>query len=57
VVYLPALQKNQASQILNRQEEAIYGRVVTPVRIETILGDENSTEVLRWSGLRIEEEV
>ncbi len=57
VVYLPALQKDQASQLLNRQEEAIYGRVVTPVRIETILGDENSTEVLRWSGLRIEEEV
>ena len=61
VVYLPKI-KTQSSlgsltNILSDAEGAIYGRVTSPVTIETDVGTENVSEVLRVNTITIEEEV
>lgn len=58
VVYLPAVSKGVPdSETLLSRASAIYGRITSPIRLESILGDEDSTEVWRLARLTIEEEV
>ncbi|HYF55498.1 MAG TPA: hypothetical protein VEA41_14670, partial [Salinarimonas sp.] len=65
VVFLPSLAYDSASGSsgdvvsawTNFATGAVYGRVTSPVRIETILGEEFSNEMLRISSLTLESEV
>ena len=58
VVYLPAVGKGTPdSETLTGRSAAVYGRITSPIRLESILGDENSDEVWRLARLTIEEEV
>lgn len=60
VVYLPRVARfaNGAPlAVLNRDAELILGRVVTPVAIEGVQGDELVDEVVRVATLTIQEEV
>ncbi len=40
-----------------RARGAIYGRLTSPVRLESVLGEEESSEVMRVATVTIEEEV
>ena len=61
VVYLPKIETQSSlgsiTNILSDAEGAIYGRVTSPVTIETAVGKENVSEVLRVNTITIEEEV
>jgi hypothetical protein len=58
VVYLPAVSKGVPdSETLLSRASAIYGRITSPIRMESILGDEDESEVWRLARLTIEEEV
>ena len=58
VVYVPAVAKGTPDSVtLTGRDEAIYGRIVSPIRLEAIVGDENTDEVWRWARLTIDEEV
>jgi len=58
VVYVPVVGKGTPdAEVLTGRSDAIYGRVVSPIRMESILGDENTDEVWRWSRFTLEEEV
>ena len=58
VVYLPALGKGTPdSETLTGRASAVYGRITSPIRLESILGDEEASEVWRLARLTIEEEV
>lgn len=58
VVYLPSVAQGTPDTIhMNRRNQAIYGRITTPVGIETVVGEENSTELVRLASVEIEEEV
>lgn len=58
-LYLPALPKGGASDVLavlNRRGQHMYCRAVGPVRIETVLGEETTTELVRVATWPLEEE-
>ena len=58
VVYVPVVGKGIPNTVtLTGRADAVYGRVVSPIRMESILGDENVDEVWRWSRFTLEEEV
>ena len=58
VVYLPKIAKGTPdTQTFSRRHEAVYGRIVTPARIEQIQGEESTNEVFRVATMAIEEEV
>ena len=58
VVYLPAVAKGTPdSETLTGRSSAVYGRITSPIRLESILGDENTDEVWRLARMTIEEEV
>jgi hypothetical protein len=61
VVYLPKVAKGTGGagdiQVLTDVGLSLYGRVTSPVRLESILGDEEADEVWRLARLTIEEEV
>ena len=60
VVYLPKVDRFGASEgtrVLNRRYQHLLGRVTSDVAIETIQGDELSSEIARISAIRIEEEL
>jgi len=61
VVYLPKVAKGTGGagdvEILTDVGLSVYGRVTSPVRLESILGDEEANEVWRLARLTIEEEV
>ncbi|MCB9681839.1 MAG: hypothetical protein H6733_10230 [Alphaproteobacteria bacterium] len=57
-VYLPRIESlTEDATVLNRRHQLIFGRVVTPVRLESVQGDEGVDEVFRIPSLTIEEEV
>ncbi|MCP4744420.1 MAG: hypothetical protein GY871_19655, partial [Actinomycetales bacterium] len=52
LVYLPKMPKGASgagndSHILNRRHSMVYARSMRPVRIETVIGTENTDEVVR----------
>lgn len=47
IVYLPRLEKNQNVQVLNRIMDHVYCRLDGPVSIESVLGEEGSSEAFR----------
>lgn len=65
VVFLPSIAYDSnsgstgdtSSAWTNFASGAVYGRITSPVRIETVVGEELSDEVLRVSSLTIEGEV
>ena len=58
VVYIPVLAKGTPDTVtMTGNADAIYGRIVSPIRMESILGDENANEVWRLARFTIEEEV
>lgn len=63
VVYIPKIPTPDSSgpdQDVTRlagRERMVYGRIMNPVSREVVLGEENLNEVVRVSGLTLEEEV
>ena len=58
VVYVPAVAKGTPdSETLTGRSAAVYGRITSPIRLESILGDEDASEVWRLARLTIQEEV
>jgi hypothetical protein len=58
VVYLPRVAKGTPdTETLTARSSAVYGRITSPVRLESILGNEDADEVWRLARLTIEEEV
>lgn len=58
LVYLPRIAKGSTGndvEILNRRHQFVYGRLVSPVRIESIQGDEGEDEVVRVAQIEIQE--
>ena len=58
IVYLPSIAKatpeiTQTTSI----DAALYGRIVSDVRIETVQGEELSDEIARVATVKIEEEI
>ena len=47
IVYLPRIEKNQNVQVLNRIMDHVYCRLDGPVSIESVLGEEGSSEAFR----------
>ena len=54
-VYLPRIQPNAVSRVLNRRHEQALMVATTPVEYETVLGDEGSSEALRVASILAEE--
>jgi hypothetical protein len=61
VVYLPRIEAGPPSGLTHsyylRRHESIYCRITSPVRLETVQGDENADEVIRIAVVTAEEEV
>ena len=57
VVYLPSVDKSGNTITLNRRNQFVAGRLTSPARIESVLGDENTDpgEVFRVASMTIEE--
>ncbi len=56
VVYLPRIEYGSGQfKILNRRDQIVYGRLEGDARLETIVGDEYTGEVLRGLGFTIRE--
>lgn len=47
IVYLPQIEKNQDSQVLNRRMHHVYCRLDGSVSIESVIGEEGSSEAFR----------
>jgi hypothetical protein len=58
-VFLPRLPDsgNQATKMITGRARQVYGRVVSPVTQQTILGDEGTNEVLTINQIVIDEEI
>ena len=58
-VYLPRIPdaNNAATQLILGRDRQIYGRVVSPVTQQTILGDDEETELIAINQIAIEEEL
>ena len=61
IVYVPVVAKGTGGagdvEILTDRAAAVYGRVASDFRLESILGDENTSEVWRVAQFLIEEEL
>jgi hypothetical protein len=61
VLYLPRIAKSTSSPtdvvVLNRPDDFMWGRAVSGIRREVILGDEGVDELVRVNRIRIEEEL
>jgi hypothetical protein len=58
LVYVPAIARGPSDFAQYPQRAAsVYCRMTTPVRVETVLGDESSTEVMRLLNVELSEEV
>ena len=58
VVYLPKVAKGTPDEeTITGKSGAVYGRITSPIRLESILGNEETDEVWRLARLTIEEEV
>jgi len=57
VVYLPRIPKVGSTVTLTRRAEHIYGRLTSPVRIETVQGGELEDEVVRVATITLREVV
>lgn len=60
VVYLPRVARFSAVSpvaVLNRRSELVLGRIITPVQIESVQGEELEDEVVRVATVTIREEV
>lgn len=60
VVYLPSIPLGSTgvdTHTLNRREQVMLAQVVSPVSLETVLGDECDDEVLRVANVELEEVV
>ena len=57
VVYLPGIAKSGNTITLNRRQQFIAGRLASPARLETVLGDEGVSpgEVFRVATVNIQE--
>ncbi len=47
IVYLPKIEKNQDIQVMNRIMDHVYCRLDSPISIESVIGDEGSSEAFR----------
>ena len=59
VVYLPSISKLSAvtSEVFNRRDQFMIARIVSPVTLETVLGDELENEVIRVGEVTLQEMV
>ena len=57
IVYLPRVEGDSGLRVLLRREEQLYGRIEGEVRLDTVVGEELETEVLRVAQITISEEV
>ena len=59
VVYLPSISKRTSSlsEVFNRRDQFMMARITTPVTLETIVGDEGESEVVRVGEVTLEEMV
>jgi len=57
IAYLPAIPVAGSTITLNRRHQAIYGTATGRISIETVLGEEGSTELARMPTLTLIEEV
>jgi hypothetical protein len=57
VVYLPSVDKSGNTVTLNRRHQFVAGRLTSPARLESVVGDENLNpgEVFRVASVNIEE--
>lgn len=57
VVYLPSVDRAGNTITLNRRHQFVAGRIMTPARIESVVGDENTDpgEVFRVASVNLEE--
>ena len=57
VVYLPSVDKAGNTVTLNRRHQFVAGRLTSPARLESVVGDENLNpgEVFRVASVNIEE--
>jgi hypothetical protein len=58
-VFLPRLPDsgNQSAKMITGRARQVYGRIVSPVTQQTILGDEGTNEVLTINQIVIDEEI
>lgn len=47
IVYLPRIAKNQDTQVINRRMDHVYCRLDSPVTMESVLGEEGTSEAFR----------
>lgn len=57
IVYLPAVPMGSGIRLLNRRHQMIFGRIVSDLSIESVLGEESDTELVRVATVEIEEEL
>lgn len=59
IVYIPNIPQEIAGStfIGNSRDTFVYGRIMTDIRLESILGSENESEVFQVATLTIEEEI
>jgi hypothetical protein len=57
IVYLPAIPAGGPLQVVNRRHQLLYGRVTSDISIESVLGEEDDSELVRVATMTIEEEV
>lgn len=59
VVYLPRIEKQAltTNQTLNRRQQHALCRITSPVRLESVQGEENDTEVIRVATVTFTEDV
>jgi len=57
LVYLPSVAKSGNTVILNRRNQFIPGRMMSPARLESVVGDEDTSpgEVFRVASVNIQE--
>ena len=57
IVYLPSVPAGGPLQVVNRRHQLLYGRVTSDISIESVLGEEDDSELVRIATMTIEEEV
>ena len=58
LVYCPAIARGTPNTVqYTARQSAIYGRLVSPVRLEAVVGEEEQSEVMRVLNIEIDEEV
>jgi hypothetical protein len=58
VIYLPRIERGTSQvQVLSRRHELMLARMTSPVRLETVVGDEDEDELIRIASITLREEV